>query len=666
MLAFLSPAPLISQVSSLRLDVGTSSFTEKSNKSSRSAHFVLPSLRQRRIVFCTVPSPPPSSALPSTSYVPDEEKRILEKKDLSPKVNLRTSWRDVLNGIYELALPLWGGNRKLVAYLWTASTIILAFATTAHAVLLSMTSRLFWNCLAAKDLSKFGQVLTMYIITVAVGPIAIALFTWVKNRLALMWRRSLTNHFLSRYFNSLNYYKLTLGKSSIDNPDQRISEDVRLFTARAVRFMTIIGVGVFDFIVFSFILHRIYAPLLYILFLYSFIGTLLIVFAGRDLLRLNRQQIMCEADFRYGLVRVRESTESIAFYKGEPAEKSELLLRFTMAFRNSINLLGMDRNIDFFSTSFRYYAQLVPLMVIAPRYFAGAVQLGVMSQVFFSFNHVLSSVGLIVQEFQALAEFAAGVRRLETLSDAMSNDSNDYIRDSKIESHIDDGDDANALILRNVSVLTPSEPPRTLAINVNIEVASGERLLVIGQSGIGKSSLMRAVCGLWDYGEGTIERPSSKNTMFLPQRPFVMLGTLRENVIYPSTRTDVTDDEVKDVLRRVNLGYLLETVGGLTAPGEGLSSRLSFGEQQRLGFARILIARPKLVVLDESTSALDLGNERKMYSLISEVGVTCISVGNRPSLLDFHSKVLRLEENGAWSMMSPESVKDEDKRSLSV
>lgn len=609
------------------------------------------------------PSPQQSSPYSSgTHNGPPKQETVLAISDN------HAGWKNVLKGVRQLATPLWGGNRKLIAKLWTAATVFLAFATTAHAVLLSMTSRFFWNCLAAKDKSKFGQLLLMYVLAVALGPIAISLFTWVKERLALMWRRSLTNHLLSRYFADLNYYKLSLEGSSlaIDNPDQRISEDVKLFTSRAVRFMTIIGVAAFDLVIFSIILHKIYAPLLYALFVYALTGTVLIAAAGRNLLRLNRKQIEREANFRYGLVRARESTENIAFYRGEPAESAELTTRFTLAFRNAINLFGLQRNVGFLSTSFRFYAQVVPLIVIAPRYFAGAVQLGVMSQVYFSFNHVLSSVGLVVQEFQALSEFAAGIRRLQTLSDVLEGRVEGSTNPTIIESRILEDDRADQLLLRNLTVMTPSEPPQAVIDNLSLEVKSGERLLVIGQSGVGKSSLMRAVCGLWDSGKGVIERPSTENTIFLPQRVFLTLGTLRENVIYPSTRVDVTNEEVENALRQVNLGYLLESLGGLTAPGEMLSTRLSLGEQQRLAFARILISRPRLIVLDESTSALDNANERKMYSLISELGITCISVGNRPSLLEFHDQVLRLEGNGAWSLLSPQQVRDEEKGSLAV
>lgn len=580
-----------------------------------------------------------------------------------------TPLRDVVRGIKQLSKPLWNGDRRLFAYLWTAATLLLSFAATSYAVLLSMIQRFFWNCLGAKDVSKFKTLLLAYTVAVIVGPIVLSTFSWVKARLALMWRTALTNDLLNRYFSSLNYYKLSLNTSDIDNPDQRISDDVTRFTTRAVRFITIFGVGFFDLIVFSVLLYRIYAPLFYVLISYAILGTFLIVFTGRDLLRLHRQRITREADFRFGLVRIREATESIAFYSGEELERNELTNRFSSVFRNQIILLGLTRTVDFISSAFRYFAQVVPLAVIGPQYFAGAVKLGIISQVYFSFNHVLGSLGLIVQEFAALSDFGAGVRRLQSLMDALPIENDTSIAASgasKVITRIHDCQDDCHVVLRDLTVTTPSDPPRVLTRNVSVTVAKGERLLVTGSSGVGKSSLMRAICGLWDSGEGFVERPPADRTLFLPQRPFIMLGTLRDNVIYPSPRTDVSDTEVLEALHTVNLGYLVSAVGGLDVSGEVLSWKLSLGEQQRLAFARMLISKPQVVILDESSSALDLHNERSMYNLVRDLGLTCVSVGNRPSLLEFHERVLRLDIGGSWELTGVDEAKRQQSESLFI
>lgn len=556
--------------------------------------------------------------------------------------------------MFELARPLWRGNRGHVAILWTIAAAVLALLATLYAVMLSMVQKMFWNCLNTKNVSKFQHVLLLYALAVIIGPILLSMFSWVKNRLALMWRSALTRHFMGLYFEDFNFYQLSLG-GDIDNPDQRISEDVMKFTTRAVRFFTISGVAVFDLAVFSVILYNVYSPLFYILIVYSIMGTLFITFAGRRLISLNRHQVTREADFRFGLVRVRDTTESVAFYAGEAAEKKELQSRFAATFRNNISLLALTRNVDILSLSFKYYAQIIPVMAIAPQYFAGNILLGTISQVMYSFNHVLSSFGLVVAEFTALAEFAAGVRRLTQLNRRF--ESPQQQSSHVISTHFEHSTDANTITLSSLSVLTPTEPPRPLVKNLSLKVASGERLLVVGQSGIGKSSLMRAICGLWKSGQGNITRPSTGNTLFLPQRPFIMLGSLRENVAYPKSVEDVSDTQITDALTRVNLKYLVDAPGGLDAPGEQLSRRLSLGEQQRLAFARIIISKPNLVVLDESTSALDLQNERDLYGMISQLGITCISVSNRPSLVAFHDRILRLHNDGGWTLPDSNEVK---------
>jgi len=204
--------------------------------------------------------------------------------------------------------------------------------------------------------------------------------------------------------------------------------------------------------------------------------------------------------------------------------------------------------------------------------------------------------------------------------------------------------------------LTPSEPARTLTADLNLKVEPGQRLLVVGRSGIGKSSLMRAIAGLWSKGQGSVSRPAESDTLFLSQKPYITLGSLRENVLYPNAEGTIADHLILDTLAKVNLGNVAERLGGLDASTQPLQSILSLGEQQRLAFARLLLAKPSLVILDESTSALGLGDEKLMYQLMQDLGVTVISVGNRPSMLPFHSKVLRLKGEGTWAIETVEEA----------
>lgn len=612
---------------------------------------------QRLRRFCTRHSfvPMMSATLPSgTSKSGD----LLDKT--SPSNSPLGALKDILTGMVELAQPLWGGDRKLIAWLWTLASLLFAFTSTLYAAMLSVIQRTFWNVLNAKEAAKFQKLLAVYFVAVILGPIVIAVFEWLKERLALAWRKALTHHFLSQYLTNRNHYRLTLSAQKVDNPDQRLSEDIMQFTSRAVRFFCVIGVGIFDLGVFSYILYNVYKPLLLTVILYSVIGTGVIAYFGRRLVPLNRLQLSREADFRYNLVRVRECSESIAFYGGEKAEGNELRHRFDEAFRNAIGLLGLKRDISFASNSYRYWAQVIPMAVVAPAYFRGAMPIGAISQMFFSFNHVLSSMGLVVTEFSALAEFSAGVRRLRQLSRALSQGSSKSsaveLAPSKIISdHHQDGAPAD-MKLTNLSLQTPSRPPRKLVQDLNMYIEAGQRVLVVGSSGVGKSSLLRALCGLWDDGEGTIALPRKSDILFLPQKPFITLGSLRQNVLYPQSDAGVTDEEIEKALAEVNLAHVSERMGGLGASGEQLELRLSLGEQQRLAFARVLFAKPRFFAGDEFTSALDLENERLLYKKLRDLNITYISVGNRPSLLDFHDVVLHLQPEGAWSIETPRMV----------
>ncbi|EKX47634.1 hypothetical protein GUITHDRAFT_69464 [Guillardia theta CCMP2712] len=526
----------------------------------------------------------------------------------------------------------------------------------------------FWNALNAKDLAKFNKFLALYLAVLTLGPPLLVLFDWAKGRMALSWRNALTNLYLGKYVHKMRYYKLPF-VSDVDNTDQRISEDINNFCDKAVSLFCTSVVALCDLVVFSIILYKIFPPLYFTLVAYAVVGTFVTVWFGKPLIKKNRLQLKKEADFRFDLVRIREDSESIAFYNGETRERTEAQKRFSSVVANRIGILNFERNLNFFTRWYRYLVQVLPALVIGPQYFAGKVPLGAISQTFFSFNHVLNDLSLIVNEFtgpQGISSFAAQVERLDQLRTAVEK--NLLLRMEASPSRAC----ASALpavrltcMLRILTLLPTGNSPRQLITDLSLTLEPGKKLLVVGFSGIGKSSLMRAIAGLWDTGTGNIVRPPLEDTLFLSQRPYMTLGTLRENVLYPKTVQDssVTDEEILEALRKVNLPTVAERMGGLDAAGKTgglkppLSNILSLGEQQRLAFARIMILKPKFVILDESTSALDLENEEQMYKvkeemLLQDLGMTVVSVGNRPSLVPFHDKVLRLTGEGAWKFES--------------
>ena len=360
-------------------------------------------------------------------------------------------------------------------------------------------------------------------------------------------------------------------------------------------------------------------------------------------------------------MRLRENAESIAFYGGEAREAEEVGARLDRAVANKREILGTQRNLEFFTTAYTYLVQILPVLVVSPLYFAGTIELGVVTQSAGAFNHVLNDLSLIVNQFEGLSSFSAGLGRLATFVERMESycdasecalDANAtfVLRDEpraaparRVEATEADLVGGAVLAIDGLRLETP-DGNRELFGDLSLEVRGGDHLLVTGASGAGKSSLLRAVAGLWDRGEGSVVRPPRNETVFLPQRPYATLGSLRQQLVYPKTVAEAAarDEDLRAALETCRLGRLaasdLDTV-------RDWGDELSLGEQQRLAFARVLVARPRLCVLDEATSALDLANEAAMYGALAAVpGLTYVSVGHRPSLVDFHAR--RLDVKG--------------------
>eukprot|EP00891_Asterochloris_glomerata_P008156 jgi/Astpho2/8156/e_gw1.00120.35.1_t len=457
--------------------------------------------------------------------------------------------------------------------------------------------------------------------------------------LALEWRQWMTEQFTSEYFEDRTFYQ---AGALVDNPDQRISSDVRQFTDTALSVSMTILNSIIDLISFSEILYSIYPPLFVALLVYSIGGTGISIALGRKLVGLNFQQEAQEANFRYGLVRVRENAESIAFYGGEASEQRLLFDRLKAVVDNYADLLKTSRNLEFFTSFYRRDAWILPASVVAPLYFQGKIGFGVINQSSSAFNHILSDVSLIVYQFENLASFSAVIDRLGEFQEVL---------DQRLSSLgcLAGASSNGARLLLDVQGVTLCTPNRaaTLVQDLSFQVTQGESLLIVGPSGTGKTSILRAVAGLWSTGSGKIVRPvgagQDGDIFFIPQRPYVVLGTLRDQLLYP------TWAEASGALKRVQLGQLVNRIGDGGASGAtGLdavadwSSTLSLGEQQRLAFARVLLSKPSLVLMDESTSALDTTNEELLYKELAASGTTFVSVGHRPTLKAYHQRVLSL------------------------
>ena len=674
----------------------------------------------------------------------------------------------------EVATPFWvdpssSGNARLLLIVVVCMTL----GTTAISVGFNFLGRDFYNSIAEKNPEDFDRLLKTYIAAIA-GAIPVFVFRdYYQQVLTLKWRGWMTERYVEKYLDDRNFYHIQTG-SVIDNPDQRIVDDISAFTSQTLGLaFTLLNAGI-DLVSFSGILFGIYKPLVGVLFVYAAGGTLISAKLGQPLVGLNFNQERREADFRYGLVRVRENAESIAFYGGEAAERSGLVGRLRAALDNLGDLLIATRNVDFFTSCYRYLVTFLPAAVVAPLYFKGEIEFGVINQSSSAFSHILGDVSLVVYQIERLASFSAVTDRLGQMTEVLNGPASRLVAppgpagDAKIargEIIADaarsamatatasvsgglngtqriDRESPERLRLAGLTVRTPGaygaqRPP--LVTDLDLTLTSRSSVLIMGPSGAGKTSLLRAVAGLWEQGAGEVRwaaaaprDPSSTDPAagdapnvaensglyFLPQRPYLVLGTLRQQLLYPTwiqpQRAEYStfkpfwakdedeggdgprmmefqcgvagcapkpdDAALIDALERVNLGYLLrrgtstnahpkegetrlgsdvdewsELAAGLDAVGDW-SSILSLGEQQRLAFARVLLARPPVALLDEATSALDAANEARMYSLLRDLDdVAYVSVGHRGSLLGFHEQVLRLEGDSSWRAVSADA-----------
>ncbi|WP_169737281.1 ABC transporter ATP-binding protein/permease [Simplicispira psychrophila] len=560
-----------------------------------------------------------------------------------------------------VARPYWQGDKKRTAWGLMALLIGLMVVDTQLAVMLVDKSGEITSALAAKDAPRFWAAVrtTLYVLTFAVP--VYAFYYYMRDAFSNYWRRWLTSRFLDGYLGERKYYEIG-ARGEIDNPDQRISEDINTFTGRSTNFLLIFMGSLMQLVAFSAVLWSISHTLVAILAVYAFLGTFGALYLfGTPLIRMNFWQLRREADFRFGLMRLRENAESIAFYRGEAQERAQLNQRFEAAFNNFARMIKQQRSLNLFQRSFSQLTLVVPSIVLAGAVLAGEMEVGRAVQAAGAFTAVLAAVSLIVDNFESLSRFVAGIDRLHALSQVVLK--TPVSPAPWAEAAAIDGLAAivqpspaqtiqrragETLTIEDLSLYTP-DFRRLLVQGLSLHLVPGDALLITGPSGCGKSSLLRAISGLWNSGTGVVQHPSIEDMFFLPQRPYMQSGTLRSQIIYPSTTTELADERLLELLQEIHLETLAERVGGLDATHDW-EKLLSTGEQQRLAFARVLVRNPSMVILDEATSALDSANETALYQRLRASGVTLVSIAHRHSVLQHHSHVLELKSDGAWQL----------------
>lgn len=450
-------------------------------------------------------------------------------------------------------------------------------------VRMSYVGRDFMTALTLKDKDEFVRQLYWYLLAFAGATTLAVFYRYCEERLGLLWRRWLSVWMLGQYFSGRAYYRIG-SYEGIDNPDQRVVEDVRTFAATTLSFLLIIFNSFMTLYAFMRILWgiSIYLPLAAVA--YAIFGLLATYILGRPLIGLNFEQLKKDADYRYKLINIRDNAEPIAFWHGEARELSRTRQRLKSALRNMLHIINWNRNLNFFTIGYNYLVTILPTVIVAPLYLSGKIEFGVVTQASFAFGHVLGALSIIVTNFGSLSTFAAVISRLGTFVEAVRQGEQENVCDVDSKKTVISVNEGLPLRFERVTVVTPKRD-QVILRDLNLEV--DRSLLITGQSGCGKSSV-RTIAGLWYAGEGTLQRPPLSQSLMLPQRPYMLIGTFRSQFEYPCRVRGLTDKQILNVIETVKLSNTLERVGGLNSIHDW-SNMLSNGEQQRVAFARLIL-----------------------------------------------------------------------------
>jgi len=556
--------------------------------------------------------------------------------------------RGFLRQAWDLAWPYWNSEEK-----WTARGLLLAVValnliTVALNVRLNSWNNDFYDALQQYNWPEFWRQFAIFGI-IAFSLIVVAVYSlYLRQILHIRWRRWLTDRLLRNWLDNQSYYRMQLNQAATDNPDQRIQEDLDRFATITLALSLGLLSSCVTLASFITILWTLSGALTiplggltitvpgYMVFaalIYAVAGTLITRWIGYPLIRLNFDQQRFEADFRFSMVRLRENAENVAFYSGEGRELETFQTRFARIVANWWGIIRRRKKLTWFTTGYSQLAIIFPFVVAAPRYFDKAIQLGGLMQISSAFNQVQDALSFIITSYTEIAEYQSIVQRLSGFREKLD----EIAAAQKAPQPIALERGGEGVEVSRLDLELPEG--ELLRANISLAASPGEALLITGASGLGKSTLLRAIAGLWPFGRGRI-RVGDGRCLFLPQRPYLPLGSLADALAYPRSAAELTPGSVADALRAVGLPELVDRLD----EEANWAQRLSIGEQQRVAFARVLLVRPQVVFLDEATSALDEAAEMSLYRLLREAPwhPTIVSVGHHGNLRRFHDIVLDL------------------------
>lgn len=555
-----------------------------------------------------------------------------------------------IRDLWALTKPYWFSEERWVARGLLAAIVSLNLGLVYVNVLINKWNNDFYNTLQNMDKDGFFHQILKFCLLALVFILFAVYQLYLKQMLQIKWRRWLTANYINDWTSHRTYYYLQLSGSNTDNPDQRIADDLNRFCENTVRlslgllssivtlvtFITILW-GLSGSIDIPFNGSKITIPgyMVWVALIYAVGGTYLSHIIGQALINLNFNQQKFEANFRFSLIRFRENAESIALYHGEQDEKISLEHSFTFIRDNWWALMKRTKSLTWFQSGYGQIANIFPYVVAAPRYFAGSIKLGGLMQIGSAFGQVQDASSWFVSAYGDLAEWRATVERLTTFRSAMDQAQSKMKHANQLKIT---ASTSTHYALDKVSLNLPNG--KQLLNQIDLEFKAAEHVLITGPSGCGKSTLFRTLSGIWPFASGTIIRPEQASVLFLPQKPYLTIGTLREQLSYPAPANTFTDQQLVATLQVCGLDKFTERLGET----EHWSHVLSGGEQQRIAICRALLQKPDWLFLDESTSAVDEASEEKLYQALQQQlpKSTIISIGHRTSLEKLHHKTLNL------------------------
>lgn len=505
----------------------------------------------------------------------------------------------------------------------------------------SFVGRDFISAIEHRNLGGFQQFALIYLGVFAASSAAGVMFRFCEESLSLLWRHQLTKHLTEAWLRRRTYYRLE-ATASLANPDQRLADDIRAFATTTLSFTLLMVNGTITALSFSGVLWSISPKLFWVAVAYAAVGSLLTIWLGRPLVRLNFNQSDLEADFRATLIHVRQNAESIALSHREARFNHRIQFRLQRLTDNIRRIVAVNRNLGFFTNLYNYMIQIIPALVIAPFFIKGEIEFGVITQSAMAFATLLGAFSLVVTQFQSISAFSAVISRLTGLSEAVHRPE---AESSRIVIHDRDG----PLVCQDLTLR--GEPDGAILLDrLNLTVMPGRRWLVTVAASASKQAFFRALAGLWAHGEGRIERPGLEDTFFLPERPYLPPGPLREVLVRTIHDGSTPDAEIAAVLGRLGLEEMVTRVGGLHVDRDW-DGYLSISEQHLLAVARILLTRPVFAVLDRPGSSLSSSQISIILDLLAEQGIgTLVLAKDSESHLPYDAKLI-ISDDGTWRIV---------------